>query len=231
MLMRILWRIVKYALRHNLLVAVTYAAMAGSIVSLLIIPRLVGIAIDTTLESGSWRLLLLQAGAIVAMAAVQGVLHYIDEYTSEIVVQRVGREIRADLFQKLQSLSYGFHDKQRTGDLMARATVDVDLVRTFPVWGLGEFAFMAILVGAASALMLTMNLILALVTVGFMAFIIWRSAAEVPTMVRLYMQGQQAIGRMATVVKGGAKMYRSGGERTRDDPPRVPKDDRRGQED
>ena len=90
---------------------------------------------------------------------------------------------------------------------------------------------MAILVGAASALMLTMNLILALVTVGFMAFIIWRSAAEVPTMVRLYMQGQQAIGRMATVVKGGAKMYRSGGERTRDDPPRVPKDDRRGQED
>ena len=135
MLMRILWRIVKYALRHKLLVAVTYAAMAGSIVSLLIIPRLVGIAIDTTLESGSWRLLLLQAGAIVAMAAVQGVLHYIDEYTSEIVVQRVGREIRVDLFQKLQSLSYGFHDKQRTGDLMARATVDVDLVSTFSGMG------------------------------------------------------------------------------------------------
>ena len=185
-MLRILWRIVKYALRHKVLITVTYTAMAGSIVALLIIPRLVGGAIDTALESGSRTELLLQAGAIVAMAAVQGVLRYIDEYTAEIVVQRVGREIRTDIFQKLQSLSYGFHDRQRTGDLMARATADVDSVRVFPIWGLGEFAFMAILVGAASILMLTMNLALGLATMGFMAFVILRSAAEVPVMVGLH---------------------------------------------
>ena len=200
-MLRILWRIVKYALRHKLMVTVAYATMAGSIVALLLIPRLVGNAIDTALESGSRTDLLLQAGAIVAVAAVQCVLRYIDEYTSEIVVQRVGREIRTDVFQKLQSLSYGFHDRQRTGDLMSRATADVDSVRTFPIWGLGEFAFMVILVGTASVLMLTMNLMLGLATVGFMAFIIWRSAADVPVMVGLYMQGQRAIGRMATVVQ------------------------------
>ena len=151
-MLRILWRIVRYAFRHKLLVTVAYGAMAGSIVALLIIPRLVGSAIDTALESGSVTSLLLQAGAIVAMAAVQGVLRYIDEYTSEIVVQRVGREIRTDIFQKLQSLSYGFHDRQRTGDLMSRATADVDSVRTFPIWGLGELGFMVILVGTASIL-------------------------------------------------------------------------------
>ncbi len=200
-MLRILWRIVKYALRHKLLVTVAYGAMAGSIVALLIIPRLVGNAIDTALESGSVTSLLLQAGGIVAMAAVQGVLRYIDEYTSEIVVQRVGREIRTDIFQKLQSLSYGFHDRQRTGDLMSRATADVDSVRVFPIWGLGEFGFMVVLVGTASVLMLTMNLLLGLATMGFMAFVIWRSAADVPVMVGLYMQGQDAIGRMATVVQ------------------------------
>ncbi len=200
-MLRILWRIVRYALRHKRLFTVTYVAMAGSIFALLLIPRLVGNAIDTALESGSRTDLLLQAGAIVALAAVQGVLRYIDEYTAEIVVQRVGREIRSDIFQKLQSLSYGFHDRQRTGDLMSRATADVDSARTFPIWGLGEFAFMVILVGTASVLMLTMNFRLGLATVGFMAFIIWRSAADVPVMVGLYMQGQQAIGRMATVVQ------------------------------
>lgn len=200
-MLRILWRIVRYALRHKLLVTVAYGAMAGSIVALLIIPRLVGSAIDTALESGSVTSLLLQAGAIVAMAAVQGVLRYVDEYTSEIVVQRVGREIRTDIFQKLQSLSYGFHDRQRTGDLMARATADVDSVRVFPIWGLGEFGFMVVLVGTASILMLTMNLLLGLATVGFMAIVIWRSAADVPVMVGLHRQGQEAIGRMATVVQ------------------------------
>ncbi len=200
-MLRILWRIVRYAFRHKLLVTVAYGAMAGSIVALLIIPRLVGSAIDTALESGARSDLLLQAGAIVAMAGLQGVLRYIDEYTSEIVVQRVGREIRTDIFQKLQSLSYGFHDRQRTGDLMARATADVDSVRTFPIWGLGELGFMVILVGTASILMLTMNLMLGLAVMGFMAIVIWRSAADVPVMVGLHRQGQEAIGRMATVVQ------------------------------
>ena len=200
-MLRILWRIVKYALRHKMLVVVAYAAMAGSIVALLLIPRLLGNAIDTALESGSRAQLLVQAGLIVAMAAVQGGLRYIDEYTSEIVVQRVGREIRTDIFQKLQSLSYGFHDRQRTGDLMSRATADVDSVRVFPIWGLGEFAYVVILVVTASALMLTMNLLLGLATLAFMALVIWRSAADVPTMVGLYRQGQDAIGRMATVVQ------------------------------
>ena len=200
-MLRILWRIVKYALRHKLLVTVAYATMAGSIVALLVIPRLVGNAIDTALENGSMTDLLLQAGAIVAMAAVQGVMEYIEVYASEIVLQRVGREIRTDTFQKLQSLSYAFHDRQRTGDLMSRATVDVDSVRTFPIWGLGEFAFMVILVGTASILMLTMNVLLGLATMGFMALVIWRSAADVPVMVGLHRQGQAAIGRTATVVQ------------------------------
>ena len=81
------------------------------------------------------------------------------------------------------------------------ALYTVDSARTFPIWGLGEFAFMVILVGTASVLMLTMNLRLGLATVGFMAFVIWRSAADVPVMVELHRQGQQAIGRMATVVQ------------------------------
>ena len=42
---------------------------------------------------------------------------------------------------------------------------------------------MVILVGTASILMLTMNLLLGLATMGFMAIVIWRSAADVPVMV------------------------------------------------
>ncbi len=200
-MLRILWRIVIYALRHKTLFVIAYVAMAGSICALLVIPRLLGSAIDTALEGGARAQLLLQAGVIIAMAAVRGAMMYIDDYTSEIVVERVGREIRTDLFHKLQSLSYGFHDQQRTGDLMSRATADVDSVRVFPIWGLGEFAFMTILVIAASALMLTMNLRLGLAVLVFMAFVIWRSAADIPVMVGLYRQGQDAIGRMATVVQ------------------------------
>jgi ATP-binding cassette subfamily B multidrug efflux pump len=185
-MLKLFWRITKYAMRHKMLSFVAYASMTGGIVSLLVILRLLGNAIDTTVESGSRSQLLIQAALIVLAAGARGALTYIDEYSSDVVNQRVGREIRNDIFQKLQSLSYGFHDRQRTGDLMSRATVDVESVQTFPMWGLGYFAYLIILVGTASVLMLTMNLILGTTTMAFMAFVVWRSAAMVPSMVGLY---------------------------------------------
>ncbi len=200
-MLRLFWRITRYALRHKRLTLVAYATMAGGIFSLLVIPRLLGNAIDTVLESGSRGEILFEAALIVLVAGARGALTYIDEYTSDVVIQRVGREIRNDIFQKLQSLSYGFHDRQRTGDLMSRATADVESVQTFPMYGLGRFASVVILVGTASALMLTMNLRLGIATLAFMAFVIWRSAAIVPGMVSLYRQGQEATGQMATVVQ------------------------------
>lgn len=84
---------------------------------------------------------------------------------------------------------------------MSRATVDVESVQTFPMWGIGYFAYLIILVGAASVLMLTMNLLLGIAAMAFMGFVMWRSAAMVPSMVGLYEQGQEAMGRMATVVQ------------------------------
>jgi ABC-type multidrug transport system fused ATPase/permease subunit len=69
------------------------------------------------------------------------------------------------------------------------------------MWGLGYFAYQIILVRTASVLMLTMNLILGTTTMAFMAFVVWRSSAMVPSMVVLYEQGQEAMVRMASVVQ------------------------------
>jgi ABC-type multidrug transport system fused ATPase/permease subunit len=200
-LLKLFWRITKYALRHKTPTLVAYASMTGGIVSMLVIPRLLGTAIDTAIESGSRGQLLIQAALIIFAAGARGALTYVDEYASAVVIQRVGREIRNDMFQKLQSLSYGFHDRQRTGDLMSRATVDVESIQTFPMWGIGYFAYLIILVGAASVLMLTMNLLLGIAAMAFMGFVMWRSASMVPSMVGLYEQGQESMGRMATVVQ------------------------------
>jgi ATP-binding cassette subfamily B protein len=200
-MLKLFWRIMKYAMRHKWLSLVAYVSMAGGIVSLLVIPRLLGTAIDTVIESGSRSQFLIQAALIIFAAGARGALTYVEEYSSDVVNQRVGREIRNDIFQKLQSLSYGFHDRQRTGDLMSRATVDVEWIQTFPISGLGHLAYLVILIGAASALMLTMNLLLGAATLAFMAFVIWRSAAMMPGMVGLYEQGQEAMGQMATVVQ------------------------------
>ena len=98
-MLRLFWRITKYALRHKTPTLVAYASMTGGIVSMLVIPRLLGTAIDTAIESGSRGQLLIQAALIIFAAEARGALTYVDEYASAVVIQRVGREIRNDIFQ------------------------------------------------------------------------------------------------------------------------------------
>ena len=44
-------------------------------------------------------------------------------------------DLRNDFFRKLQSLSFGYHDQQQTGNLMSKATADVEAVRRFTSMG------------------------------------------------------------------------------------------------
>ena len=55
---------------------------------------------------------------------------------SEMVSQNVAFDFRNDLFAKIQRLSFSYHDRNRTGQLMIRATDDVEKVRVFIGQGL-----------------------------------------------------------------------------------------------
>jgi ABC-type transport system involved in cytochrome bd biosynthesis fused ATPase/permease subunit len=90
-------------MRHKMLSFVAYASMTGGIVSLLAIPRLLGTAIDTAIESGSRSHLLIQAAMIVLAGGARGGLTYVDEYSSDVVNQRVNREIRNDIFRSCKA--------------------------------------------------------------------------------------------------------------------------------
>ena len=52
-------------------------------------------------------------------------------FTAESLSQKIAYRIRNDYYDRLQRLSFAFHDKQATGSLMSRATADVEGVRMF----------------------------------------------------------------------------------------------------
>jgi len=73
-------------------------------------------------------LILLIAGAIVAIAVLAGLLGFLEDFFLSVTAQRVAFELRRSLFAQIQRLSLAFHDRQRTGDLMTRVTSDVQKV-------------------------------------------------------------------------------------------------------
>ena len=87
-------------------------------------------------KQNSEQLLLSAGGLILIFAIVRGFFAYAQTYMSEKVSQSIAFDFRNDLFAKIQRLSFSYHDRNQTGQLMVRATDDVEKIRLFIGQGL-----------------------------------------------------------------------------------------------
>jgi ATP-binding cassette subfamily B protein len=199
--MSVLLRIAAYGWRHKLLFVAAGVAVSVSIVPRTIVPWLLGTAIDEAMTSGLQGQLLLAAGFIGLAALARGVLGYANVYLAEAISQRVAYDLRKDFFRKLQGLSFGFYDRQQTGDLMSKATVDVDAVRMFIGFGLLQSVGMATAFGLTAFLMLTTNWRLGLIGLAFMPVVIWPSIVMALRLNPVFSKMHEELGYMNAVVQ------------------------------
>ncbi len=87
-------------------------------------------------QTGAETFLITAALVIVVFAAFRGIFSFIQTYNSEKLSQTAAFNFRNALFAKLQRLSFSYYDANQTGQLMVRATDDVEKVRLFVAQGL-----------------------------------------------------------------------------------------------
>jgi ABC-type multidrug transport system fused ATPase/permease subunit len=137
----------------------------------ILIPALVGRTIDD-IDSGGGSLWPLAAAIVAA-----GLLRLVFSVVRRLVAGRVSLGVEFDLrnllYRHLQSLELGFFDGQQTGQLMSRATVDLQAVRFFLGYGLIFMAQAALTIVIAAAVMIFVNPFLALVALAPTPFVIW----------------------------------------------------------
>ncbi len=126
-----------------------YISLLIGTFSTAIIPLLVQSIIDDGLKptnpSESNEGLVIRLGILmVIIAAVGGIFIFLQGYLAERASQWVAFDMRNNLYQKIQTLSFSYHDRAQTGQLMTRATSDVEALRMFIGQGL-IFAVNAIL--------------------------------------------------------------------------------------
>ena len=214
--MRVVFRLMKYAFRHKWYLIGAYAAMVASTLSALVVPRMLGDAIDTVLASGLQSRLILLAAVIVLFSLLRGVFSYGQRYLSESLSQRSAYDLREDFFKKLQSMSFGFFDKEQTGNLMSKATQDVEAVRMFISMGMVRGLSIFVMLGAVSVLMATTNWRLAIVSMAFVPLILWRALAMSKVLRPTWMRVQEETGALTTVLQenlAGMKVVKAFGAR------------------
>ena len=108
---------------------------------------------------------------LVVIALLDGVLNFIQRYILTIISQRATFDLRDDMYNSLLEQSFSFYDEQRTGQLMARATGDINMLGRF-----FNFAFRMIVSSTLLLLlvlysMVSLNLELTLVSMVVIPFI------------------------------------------------------------
>ncbi len=188
-----------------------FLCVFASIAAVLAVPKLIQWAFDYGLNvqrrdgelvpTGHESLLVIAALAIIGAAALRGLFSFGQTYLGEWLSQHVAYDIRNRIYDRLQRLSYAYHDQQQTGQLMSRATQDVEAVRWFVSMGLLRGAAVIILLVAALILMVFTNWKLTLIVWAFLPFIAWRSTVMALTLRPLWTSIQEGLARLATVLQ------------------------------
>jgi ATP-binding cassette, subfamily B, multidrug efflux pump len=109
--------------------------------------------------------LLIAAIAIVLFAAMRGIFAFLQTFWAEKNSQAMAFDMRNDLFAKVQRLSFSYHDQNQTGQLMVRATDDVEKVRIFIGQGLLQLVGAVLLLSGTLIILFNTNAKLAWATV------------------------------------------------------------------
>lgn len=172
----VLARIAGLAMRYPGRVALTVLASLGAAVASLTLPRLFGRSVDQAqalLTDGAAhadaarQALVVSAGLVIAATVARGLLTMWSGYLGEYLSQKVANDLRLQFFQHLQKLSFGFHDRIHSGDLVTRGMLDLEGARAFINGAMTPALSLVLLVGFAAAMMVSLDPVLALVGLSF----------------------------------------------------------------
>lgn len=199
--MKILIRLLIFLKAHWAGMLGAFICLIVTIAATLVVPRLLGQGIDSALTTGSRNSLIIAAIAIVAASAINGLAGYGNTYLGQVVSQQASYDIRNAIYDRLQRQSFAYHDQNQTGQLMSRATVDVEAVRMFLAMGLLGFIGIIIQVGAITYLLLALNWRLALLTLLFIPFIIWLTINVSKRLRPIWLKVQQLMGALGNTLQ------------------------------
>lgn len=130
----------------------------------LVTPQLLRWVIDTGITGKQLNVIIWGTTLLALVSIARGIFNFTQNFWGEQASQGVAFDLRNELFAKIQGLSFSYHDQNHTGQLMTRATNDVELVRQFTGQGLFQLLNSITMVIGSAWVLIAMNWRLGLAT-------------------------------------------------------------------
>ncbi len=138
---------------------------------------------------------------IIGFAIMRGVFSFVQTYTAEWTSQGVAYTMRNEIFTKIQRLSFSYYDQHQTGQLMIRATDDVERVRVFISQGL-LLAVQALVLLVATLIILFLTnwqltlVVIPILPIAMLLFMFFGKLAQ-----PLFMEVQKRLSALNTILQ------------------------------
>ena len=154
-----------------------YAALLGTTAIVLITPQFIRWIVDQGIRQNDIQLLTWSVLGLLALSALRGALTFVSGRMAEVASQGVSYDLRRDLHAKLTDLSFAYHDRTESGQLLSRTMQDVERLRMLTGRSiLGLANGVVLLIGTAAALVI-MNPTLALLAMLSMPILVHRATS------------------------------------------------------
>ena len=121
-------------------------------------------------------------------------------------------ELRLAFYEKVQRLCFSFHDRVHSGDLITLGMLDIDGVRMFFATGLVRVVLLAVLIGVGAYMLLSTDVLLGLLALSFVPFVAWRSSVAQLTLRATWLELQERLSALTRVMEenlGGIRVVRA----------------------
>ena len=209
----VLLRLVGLALPYRGQILLALFILTAASILTLATPFLIAYAIDTGLglvdeeggtaieATGDMRTLLVAVALIISAATLRGGFAFAQTYIGERISQSVAFDLRNRIYDHLQRLSYAYHDTAETGQIMSRATQDVEGVRFFITFAVLRFISVVLLIVLAYAMMVVTNVKVGLVALAFLPLVVGMSLFMSTRLRPIWSEVQNLQGDMANVLQ------------------------------
>ncbi|ABC93459.1 putative multidrug ABC-transporter, ATP-binding protein (plasmid) [Rhizobium etli CFN 42] len=184
------------------------------------IPRLLGQAVDhTQMAMGGGAAgqvaqdaLLTTALLLLGASVLRGLFTMVQNYFSESVGHHMGYELRLACYEKIQRLSFSFHDTVHSGDLITVGMLDLEGVRMYFSTALVRMILLTILIGIGAYMLLSTDAVLGLLALSFVPFVGWRSSVTQLRLRATWLDLQERLSVLTRIMEenlGGIRVVRA----------------------
>jgi ABC-type multidrug transport system fused ATPase/permease subunit len=137
----------------------------------LAMPRIIQFIVDSGIRAASVPAIVQGTLGLLGLTLVRGILTFLQGRWTEVASQNVAYDLRNAIHDKLQSLSFSYHDRAESGQLLTRAISDVDRIRFLTGRAFMRTVEVVTLVAGIAFSMIQLNAGLALLTLTLVPFL------------------------------------------------------------